>query len=61
MAKAGFSELPVTFLHAQKAGSWPQPHRDPFDRVLAAQAQLEGAKLVSRDDALVQFGISLIW
>jgi PIN domain nuclease of toxin-antitoxin system len=59
--KAGFIELPVTIRHAQKAGSWPQPHRDPFDRMLAAQSELEALPLVSRDQALESFGVRLIW
>ena len=59
--KAGFSELPVNIPHAQRAGSWPQAHRDPFDRLLAAQSALEEAPLVSRDPAFESFGIRLVW
>lgn len=58
---AGFAELPVTIHHAQRAGSWPQPHRDPFDRMLAAQSVIENVPLVSRDDVLQSFGARLIW
>jgi PIN domain nuclease of toxin-antitoxin system len=54
-------ELPVTIAHAVKAGGWHQPHRDPFDRMLAAQSASEGIPLVSRDEALRQFGITLVW
>jgi len=61
MAQAGFAELSVSIAHAQRAGSWLQPHRDPFDRILAAQSLLEGAPLISRDDAFVQFGVNLLW
>ena len=61
MAQAGFAELSVSIVHAQKAGSWLQPHRDPFDRILAAQSLLEGAPLISGDDAFVQFGVNLLW
>jgi PIN domain nuclease of toxin-antitoxin system len=61
IAKAGFRELPVSVAHAARAGSWPQPHRDPFDRILAAQATSENVPLVSRDEALRAFGINLLW
>lgn len=53
--------LAVTHLHALKAGSYPQPHRDPFDRMLSAQAQIEGLSLVSKDPALRHFNIELLW
>jgi PIN domain nuclease of toxin-antitoxin system len=59
--RAGFAELPVTIRHAQRAGSWPQAHRDPFDRMLAAQCALEELPLISRDPALEAFGIRLVW
>ena len=59
--KAGFRELPVTIRHGQRAGGFPHPHRDPFDRILAAQALLEGLKLITRDPALVQFGVDVLW
>ncbi len=59
--RAGFRELPVTIVHAQKAGSWPQPHRDPFDRMLAAQSIIEDAPLVTSDDVFPSFGTSLVW
>ena len=59
--RAGFRELPVTLSHAQRAGSWPQAHRDPFDRMLAAQSALEDLPLISRDPAFPPFGIRLIW
>lgn len=61
LEKAGFDELPITLAHAGRAGSWPQPHRDPFDRMLAAQSVIESLPLVSRDQALRAFGVTLIW
>ncbi len=61
VARAGFQELSISIAHAQKAGSWPQPHRDAFDRMLAAQSELEGYPIISRDKALATFGIQLIW
>ena len=59
--RAGFRELSVTIRHAQRAGSWPQAHRDPFDRMLAAQSALEELPLISRDPELEVFGIRLVW
>jgi PIN domain nuclease of toxin-antitoxin system len=59
--KAGFIELPITAAHAQLAGSFPQPHRDPFDRMLAAQSTTEDLPIVSRDDALAPFDVQLLW
>jgi PIN domain nuclease of toxin-antitoxin system len=61
IARAGFAELPISSGHAIRAGSWEVEHRDPFDRMIAAQAKLEGVKLVTRDPALEDFGIETIW
>lgn len=57
----GFSPLSISAAHALKAGAYPQPHGDPFDRMLAAQSQLEGVALVSKDRALRQFDIEILW
>jgi PIN domain nuclease of toxin-antitoxin system len=56
-----FELLAVTFAHAERAGSWPQDHGDPFDRLLAAQSAIEGLPLLSNDPQITQFGITLIW
>ncbi len=61
VSRAGLSELAVTIQHAERAGHWSQPHRDPFDRMLAAQSSIENMPLVSRDAPLETFGLSLIW
>ena len=61
VAKMGADELPITFAHAHRAGLFPQPHRDPFDRMLAAQSLLEDVPLVSRDTALDAFGVTRLW
>ena len=58
--KAGFQALSVTMEHAQLAGSWSVSHRDPFDRMLAAQAKLEKIPLASIDSALQDFSIEVI-
>ena len=61
IGKAGFRELPITVAHAQRAGSWPQPHRDPFDRMIAAQSIIEQLPIVTRDPALATFGTQVVW
>jgi PIN domain nuclease of toxin-antitoxin system len=56
----GFEQLPVTFAHAARAGRLPGHHRDPRDRMLVAQAQLEGLTLVTRDPAFRPYRIPLL-
>ncbi len=57
----GFLPLPVTLEHGQRAGSLPSPHRDPFDRMLIAQAQAENLPLVSNERLFDACGIRRIW
>ncbi len=54
-------ELGITSTHALLAGAFDVDHRDPFDRMLAAQASIEGAVLVTRDPAFEAFPISARW
>ena len=54
-------ELPISIKHAFLAGSHPAFHRDPFDRMLAAQALLEGIPIITQDTAFQQFQISILW
>jgi PIN domain nuclease of toxin-antitoxin system len=61
MTKAGLIELPITLAHARLAGSFPAEHGDPFDRMLAAQSLIEGIPLLGCDEALLAFGIKMIW
>jgi PIN domain nuclease of toxin-antitoxin system len=56
-----FDLLPISFAHAERAGGWPQTHGDPFDRMLAAQSEIERLPLATNDKALVPFGIQTIW
>ena len=58
--KAGFQSLAVTPQHAQLAGEWTLPHRDPFDRMLAAQAKLENIYLASIDKELAKFPVQIM-
>ncbi len=57
---AGFQPLNVTLEHAQLAGSWDVSHRDPFDRMLAAQAKLEQISLATIDVAMSKFPIRIL-
>lgn len=61
IARANFLELAIQVRHAQHAGSWPQDHRDPFDRMLAAQSLLEGLPLVTADPLMKTFDIPIVW
>jgi PIN domain nuclease of toxin-antitoxin system len=56
-----FTELPVTLKHAEEFGRVPRHHGDPFDRLLIAQARVEGATIVSHDRALEPYGVPVIW
>jgi PIN domain nuclease of toxin-antitoxin system len=60
LAAASFSPLPITLEHASRAGSLPPHHRDPFDRMLIAQAQLESLTIVTRDDRFARYGVQLL-
>lgn len=53
--------LPISALHAEAIGELPWHHRDPFDRMLVAQAQVEGLSIVSSDPALAQYGVEVVW
>ena len=61
LAAQGFQLLPITLLHGLHAGCYTLGHRDPFDRLLAAQAELSGLTLVSLDPALQAFPCRLLW
>jgi PIN domain nuclease of toxin-antitoxin system len=57
---SGFLELPVTFRHAEWVTGLPPHHRDPFDRMLVAQAAVEELTLVTRDPVFARYGVALI-
>jgi prevent-host-death family protein len=61
LAEQEFLELGVSIRHAQHAGGLPGDHRDPFDRMLAAQAQLEGLAIVSNDEVFDGYGVRRLW
>ena len=61
LIQQGLTPLDITPDHALRAGSLPGPHRDPFDRMLIAQAQALDMLLISNEDLFDQYGIRRIW
>ena len=61
IAREGFEELPVTVAEAARAGALPGPLRDPFDRMLIAQALSLNLVLVSNDPLFDRYGVRRLW
>ena len=61
LLSAGVRPLPVRVEHAAAVERLPWHHNDPFDRMLVAQAGIEGADLVSKDDSLRAYGVPIVW
>jgi PIN domain nuclease of toxin-antitoxin system len=61
IADYGFEPLAITMAHADAVRSLPNHHRDPFDRLLVAQAQLEGLAIVSRDPMFLAYQVHIVW
>lgn len=60
IAANGFSELPISARHAQVAGGLPRHHDDPFDRLLVAQASVEGLVLATADGRFDAYGVAIL-
>jgi PIN domain nuclease of toxin-antitoxin system len=60
-AEDGFLHLPINFLHARDAGLLPGEHKDPFDRLIAAQALIENLTVITRDPQIAGFGCRTLW
>jgi PIN domain nuclease of toxin-antitoxin system len=58
--ESGFLELPVTFRHADRVPALPAHHRDPFDRLLVAQAEVEELTIVTRDLVFGRYPVAVI-
>jgi len=58
---AGARPLDITYEHALVAGALPRQHRDPFDRLLVAQAQVDGLVLVTGDPQLSAYDVEILW
>ncbi len=57
----GFAALAIDLADAERAGRLPGPHRDPFDRMLIAQALARGLPVVSVDEIFDRYGVNRIW
>jgi PIN domain nuclease of toxin-antitoxin system len=57
---SGFSKLGIQFSHAERVATLPLHHRDPFDRMLVAQAEVEGLTLVTDDQLFLPYGVPLL-
>ena len=61
LTRHGFVVMPVLVSHATHVFELPDHHRDPFDRLLVAQAKVENLSVLSGDRALASYGIDLVW
>jgi PIN domain nuclease of toxin-antitoxin system len=61
VVRQGFLPLEITLVHGQDAGALPGPHRDPFDRMLIAQARHEHMALISNEVAFDGYGVARLW
>lgn len=61
LAEEGFRQLAITIEHGSRAGSLKGDHRDPFDRILAAQAIIEELTVVSADARIGRLGAEMLW
>lgn len=56
----GFIPLSISLFHGEQAGYLPEHHKDPFDRMLIAQAQAEGLELMTSDEKFQAYGVRLV-
>lgn len=61
LEQAGVELLPITARHADRVGTLPMHHRDPFDRLLVAQAAIEDLTLITADARISAYGIDVVW
>jgi PIN domain nuclease of toxin-antitoxin system len=61
MRRHGFGPLAIEIAHGVQVGSLPPIHRDPFDRILVAQSQLENLPILTSDPNIANYGVSVIW
>ncbi len=60
IVRFGFSHLPITTAHAEEAAGLPPIYGDPFDRMLVAQARVEGLTLVTADEAIRRYAVACL-
>ena len=61
LAQMGITPLPIEHAHALRVAELPHHHRDPFDRLLIAQAQLEGATVATADPRFLLYEVDVLW
>jgi PIN domain nuclease of toxin-antitoxin system len=61
LSEEGFTELRISSTHAALAGALPFHHRDPFDRMIVAQAQTEGLTVVTSDARIAAYDVPVLW
>ena len=61
VASQGFSVLAIDFVHLRRFGALPLHHRDPFDRMMIAQALTEGIPIATADSKFAQYGVQIVW
>ena len=61
VADYGFSALPITIAHAEAVRTLPPGHKDPFDRLLIAQAQIEDLTILTHDPAFRAYAVAVSW
>jgi PIN domain nuclease of toxin-antitoxin system len=61
VARHGFSPMPITLHHGDRAGALPLHHKDPFDRMLIAQALAESLTLISNERLFDRYGVARLW
>jgi PIN domain nuclease of toxin-antitoxin system len=58
---AGFTKRSITFVDTDRLRTLPRHHKDPFDRMLIAQALVDGTPIISRDPELARYAVPIIW
>jgi PIN domain nuclease of toxin-antitoxin system len=61
IVSGGFGWLPISAHHAWRVGELPMHHRDPFDRLLVAQAQIERLPVVTTDERFGAYSVEILW
>ena len=61
VADEGFWVLPITFVHLRRIGTLPRVHKDPFDRMMIAQALAEGIPIATGDPVFAGYGVQVVW
>ncbi len=61
VASLGFSVLPINFVHLRRLATLPRVHRDPFDRMMVAQALAEGIAIATGDRVFAAYGVPILW